>query len=304
MRIIWLNMKSYDCIIIGGGIAGLSAAIYLRRKNISTIVVTLDIGGRTNLPQFIENYPGYKKIEGYKIPLICKEQAEELGAEFAYEKVSKIKKEKDLFIVNDYSTKTILLAFGKSPRIMNAKNEIKFMGRGIDYNIRNYDSYKSKRVAIIGAGNSAFTSARELKGVAKEITIIHRSEFKADETLINEVKSFCRFVISNVKEFKGKDKMQSVLLENDEEINIDNIIINIGFESDVSFVKDLVNLNENSEIIINDRNETSVKGIYSAGDCSSVPFKQSIISAGEGAKAALAIYQFLSGSKVKTDWVH
>ena len=98
--------------------------------------------------------------------------------------------------------------------------------------------------------------------------------------------------------------MQSVLLENDEEINIDNIIINIGFESDVSFVKDLVNLNENSEIIINDRNETSVKGIYSAGDCSSVPFKQSIISAGEGAKAALAIYQFLSGSKVKTDWVH
>ena len=76
MRIIWLNMKSYDCIIIGGGIAGLSAAIYLRRKNISTIVVTLDIGGRTNFPQFIENYPGYKKIEGYKIPLICKEQAE------------------------------------------------------------------------------------------------------------------------------------------------------------------------------------------------------------------------------------
>jgi thioredoxin reductase (NADPH) len=297
-------MKSYDCIIVGGGIAGLSAAIYLRRKSISTLIITLDIGGRTNLPKFIENYPGYKKIEGYMIPLICKEQAEELGVEFAYEKVDNIKKEKDYFVVNNYNSKTILLAFGKSPRILNAKNEDKFMGKGIDYNIRNYESYKNKRVAIIGAGNSAFTTARELEGITKEITIIHRSEFKADETLINEVNSFCKFVNSNVKNFKGKDKLESVMLENNEEIKIDNIIINIGFENDISFVEGIVKLNGNNEIIINDRNETSVNGIFSAGDCSSVPFKQSIISAGEGAKSALAIYQFLSGSNVKTDWVH
>jgi len=295
-------MKSYDCIIVGGGIAGLSAAIYLRRKNISTLIITLDIGGRTNLPKFIENYPGYKKIEGYKIPLMCKEQAEELGTEFAFEKVTEIKKE-DLFVINNYQAKSLLLAFGKSPRILNAKNENNFIGKGIDYNVSNYESYKDKRVAIVGAGNSAFTSAKELKGIAKEITIIHRSEFRADETLVNEVKSFCKFITSNIKEFKGKDKLDSALLEN-KEIEIDNIIINIGFENDLSLVKDLVKLNENNEVIINDRNETSEKGIYSAGDCSSVPFKQSIISAGEGAKAALAIYQYVSGSKVKVDWVH
>ena len=94
-------MKSYDCIIIGGGIAGLSSSIYLRRKNISTLIITLDIGGRTNIPEYIENYPGYKKIEGYKIPLICKEQAEELGAEFSYEKVNEIKKEIDLPLVSE-----------------------------------------------------------------------------------------------------------------------------------------------------------------------------------------------------------
>ena len=93
-------------------------------------------------------------------------------------------------------------------------------------------------------------------------------------------------------------------MDNDKEIKIDNIIINIGFENDISFLNNIVKLNENNEIIINDRCETSCKGIYSAGDCSSVPFKQSIISAGEGAKAALAIYQYLSGSKVKTDWLH
>jgi thioredoxin reductase len=294
----------YDCIIVGGGMAGLSASVYLRRKSIKTLLITLDIGGRTNIPKFIENYPGYDRVEGYKIPLSVKEQAESLGLELKYEKIKKIKKQEDYFTVNNYATKTVLLAFGKAPRILNAENEDKFMGNGIDYNIVNYQRYKNKKVAIIGAGNSAFTSARELKGVASEIVIIHRSEFRADETLVNEIKSFCNFVNANVKEFKGDNKLKHVLLNNGKEIKVDNVIINIGFESDKSFLNGIVELNENDEININDRCETSEKGIFAAGDCSSVPFKQSIISAGEGAKAGLSIYQYLSGSKVKTDWVH
>ena len=294
----------YDCIIVGGGIAGLSASVYLRRKELKTLLITLDIGGRTNLPKYIFNYPGYDKIEGYKIPLSVKEQAEALGLEIKYEKVKEIKKHDDYFLVNNHSAKTVLLAFGKAPRILNAENEDKFMGNGIDYNIVNYQRYKSKKVAIIGAGNSAFTSARELNGIAGEITIIHRSEFKADETLVNEVKSFCNFVNANVREFKGDNKLRHVLLDNGREIKVDNVIVNIGFESDKSFLNDIVGLNDIGEIIINDRCETSEKGIYACGDCSSVPFKQSIISAGEGAKAALAIYQYLSGSKLKTDWAH
>ena len=157
---------------------------------------------------------------------------------------------------------------------------------------------------MIGAGNSAFTSAWELRDIAAEVVIIHRSEFKADETLVNEAASFCRFISSNVVEFKGKNNLESVLLENTEEIKVENVIINIGFENDISFLDGIVKLNESDEIIINDKCETSEKGIFAAGDCSSVPFKQSIISAGEGAKAALAIYQYLSGSKLKTDWVH
>tara|TARA_Y100000034_G_scaffold119808_1_gene161959 strand:- start:1443 stop:2330 length:888 start_codon:yes stop_codon:yes gene_type:complete len=294
----------YDCIIIGGGIAGLSAAIYLRRKEMKTLLLTVDIGGRTNLPKHILNYPGYKKIEGYKIPLECKEQAEELGLEIKYEKVEEIKKQEDYFLVNNHPAKTVLLAFGKAPRLLNAKGEKEFMGEGIDYNIYNYRRYKNKKVAIIGAGNSAFTTANELKGIAKEITIIHRSEFKADETLVKEVKSFCKFVLSNVKEFRGEKKLKHIILENDKEIKVDNVIINIGFENDKSFLDKMVKLNENDEIIINDKCETSEEGIYAAGDCSTVPYKQSIISAGEGAKAALAIYQYVSGSKVKMDWAH
>lgn len=294
----------YDCIIVGGGMAGLSASIYLRRKSLNTLLLTLDIGGRTNIPKFIENYPGFKKIEGYKIPLDVKEQAESLGLEIKYEKIKEIKKEKNYFIVNNHQAKTILLAFGKSPRLLNAENENKFMGKGIDYNVKNYNAYKNKKVAIIGAGNSAFTTAHELRNIVDEITIIHRSEFKADEALINEVSSFSRFVNANVLEFKGDNKLKHVLLDNNQKLNVDNVIINVGFESDISFLNDLIELNENNEIIINDRCETSQKGIFAAGDCSSVPFKQSIISAGEGAKAALAIYQYLSGSKVKTDWLH
>ena len=294
----------YDCIIVGGGIAGLSAAIYLRRKDVKTLLITLDIGGRTNIPKYIVNYTGYDKIEGYKVPLNAKEQAESLGLEIKYEKIHKVEKMEDYFVVNNHAAKTVLLAFGKAPRILNAENEEKFMGNGIDYNIRNYQKYKNKKVAIIGAGNSAFTSAQDLKGIASEITIIHRSGFKADETLVSEVKSFCSFINANVKEFKGDGKLKHVLLDNDKEIKVDNVIINIGFESDKSFLKNIVDLNEIDEIIINDMCETSEKGIFAAGDCSTVPFKQSIIAAGDGAKAALAIYQYLSGSRVKTDWVH
>src|SRR3989344_1629281 len=294
----------YDCIIIGGGVAGLSASVYLRRKSLKTLLVTLDIGGRTNIPKYIENYTGIEKIEGYKIPLSMKEQAESLGLEIKYEKVHGIKREDDSFIVNNHKSRTVLLAYGKSPRILNARNEEKFIGKGIDYNVRNYESYSGRRVAIIGAGNSAFTSAKEMKEVAKEIIIIHRSEFKADESLVDEVKSFCSFIPGNVSKFKGDDKLRSVVLNNGNEIKVDNIIINIGFENDISFLDGIVKLNESDEIIINDKCETSEKGIFAAGDCSSVPFKQSITSAGEGVKAALAIYQYLTGSKVKTDWLH
>lgn len=294
----------YDCIIVGGGVAGLSASIYLRRKSMNVMLITLDIGGRTNIPKYIENYPGYDRIEGYKIPLNMKEQAEYLGLEIKYEKVTSIEKENDYFLVNKYPARTVLLAFGKAPRILNAENEAKFMGNGIDYNIKSFQRYKNKKVAVIGAGNSAFTTAHELKGIAKEITIIHRSAFKADETLVREVKSYCMFVVGNVKEFRGDSKLKHIILDNGKELKIDNAVINIGFENDGSFMNNIVKLNENNEIIINDRCETSENGIFCAGDCSSVPFKQSIISSGEGAKAALAIYQYLTGSKVKTDWMH
>lgn len=294
----------YDCIIIGGGVAGLSASVYLRRKDIKTLLITLDIGGRTNIPKYIMNYTGIEKIEGYKIPLSMKEQAESLGLEIKYEKVHKIERNQDYFLVNNHAAKTVLLAFGKAPRILNAKSEGKFMGWGIDYNIRDYHRYNNKKVAIIGAGNSAFTTANELRGITREMTIIHRSEFKADELLVNEIKPFCNFVSGNVAEFKGDSKLKHVLLDNGKEIKVDNVIVNIGFENEKSFLNNIVELNDLGEIIINDRCETSEKGIFAAGDCTSVPFKQSIISAGEGVKAALAIYQYLTGSRVKTDWLH
>src|SRR3990167_7613351 len=101
----------YDCIIVGGGIAGLSAAIYLRRKDVKTLLITLDIGGRTNIPKYIVNYTGYDSVEGYKIPLNAKEQAESLGLEIIYEKINKIEKVEDYFTVNNHATRTVLLAF-------------------------------------------------------------------------------------------------------------------------------------------------------------------------------------------------
>lgn len=294
----------HDCIIIGGGMAGLAAAIYLRRKDLQTLMLTIETGGRINLPKYIENYPGIKKIEAYKLPLTCKKQAEELGLEINYEKVNKISKNEDYFLVNNYATKTILLALGKSPRMLNIEGEKEFLGNGIDYNAKDFSKYKNKKVAIIGAGNSAFTSAKELRKIAKEITIIHRANLKADESLVNEVKSYSKLIKANPLEFKGDKKLKYILLDNDKQIKIDNVLLNIGYENDISFIKDLVKINKDNEIIINDKCETSHEGIYASGDCTSVPYKQCIIAAGEGAKAALSIYSYISGSKVKSDWAH
>ena len=129
----------YDCIIIGGGVAGLSASIYLRRKSLNVLMLTLDIGGRTNLPKYIENYPGFSKIEGYKIPLSMKEQAESLGLEIRYEKVHEVRKDGGNFFVDGYGTKTVLL----QKIILEKKNFLVFPSHSPTGNVIWYPKRKS-----------------------------------------------------------------------------------------------------------------------------------------------------------------
>lgn len=313
-------IRMYDVIVVGAGAAGLTAAVYTCRKKLKTLVISFDLGGQTNLTSNIENYPGVEPMHGNELMLKFEKNAKSFGAELVYGKVVRIeKKDKDFSVILSngevYETKTVILAFGKVPKTLCIPGEEKFLGRGISTSAV-YDShfYHGKKVAVVGGGNSALEAVIELAKTAVKVYLIHRrEEFRADGVIIDKIKRLknAEIILNTVaKEVKGDNRLKSLCVENlkngeHKELEIEGIFIEIGFMIDASMVKDLVKLNERGEIIIDDRCNTSCPGIFAAGDSTTVPFKQTVISAGEGAKAGLEAYRYLTGGKgVTIDWTH
>ncbi len=308
----------YDVIIIGAGPAGLTAAIYTSRRNLKTIVLTKDLGGQVIKTPYIENYPGFKKIEGFKLIKNMEEQVKDLGVEIKYEEVVKIIPKEKTFVVETrerkYESRTVILAFGKTPRSLNVPGEKEFSGKGISY-CATCDAplFRDKIVAVIGGGNSALDATLLLSSLAKKVYLVHRrDEFRAFESLVEEAKrkKNVEFVLSHVvEEFKGDDILRSMILKNvktgeRKEIKVDGVFIEIGSEVKTDFIKGLVKLDKNNHIIVNNNCETSRPGIFAAGDVTNIPFKQIVVAAGEGAKAGLNAYNYLHGIKAEIiiDW--
>jgi len=311
-------MEMYDVIIIGAGPAGLTAAIYTSRRNLKTIVLTKDLGGQVIKTPYIENYPGFKKIEGFKLIKNMEEQVKDLGVEIKYEEVVKIIPKEKTFVVETrerkYESRTVILAFGKTPRSLNVPGEKEFSGKGISY-CATCDAplFRDKIVAVIGGGNSALDATLLLSSLAKKVYLVHRrDEFRAFESLVEEAKrkKNVEFVLSHVvEEFKGDDILRSMILKNvktgeRKEIKVDGVFIEIGSEVKTDFIKGLVKLDKNNHIIVNNNCETSRPGIFAAGDVTNTPFKQIVVAAGEGAKAGLNAYNYLHGIKAEIiiDW--
>lgn len=312
-------MKKYDVIIIGGGAAGLTAAIYTCRKNLKTAVISVDWGGQTNLTSHIENYPGVEPMPGPLLMSKFKDGATRYGAEFINGKVTKVDKKNTGFTITlssneTYECRAVILAFGTVPRELGIPGEGKFLGRGLS-TCTTCDAplFKNKIVAVIGGGNSAVEGALELAKVgAKQIYLVHRrNEFRADEITMEQVKKekTIEFVtpyepteITGDKFVNGL-KIRQAETKQEKTLSVQGVFKEIGFIVDVSSVKHLVKINERNEIVTDERLNTSVQGIFAAGDVTTVPYKQTVISAGEGAKAALECYCYLSGQKqVSIDW--
>ena len=318
--------ESYDVIIIGAGAAGLTASIYTARKKLKTLNISVDVGGQSNLTVHIENYPGYfKHTPGYpsgpKLMQLFEEQANSFGAERIGGKVVKISKSKANFVVElsnneKYECKAVILAYGKVQRMLGIPGEDKFFGRGVS-TCATCDAplFRNKTVAIVGGGNSALEAAELLSRFSNKVYLIHRRDaFRADEITIDKVKATGKveFVLNSVpKEVKG-EKFVTGLVVTDVNTNKDSILavqgvfIEIGYVIETTLVKDLVKLNENNEIIVNSRCETSMEGLFAAGDLTNVPYKQTVISAGEGAIAALSAYNYIQKTEgkpaIKSDW--
>ncbi len=311
---------TYDVIIIGAGAAGMTSGIYTARKNLKTLIVSIGVGGQTAIPSKIENYPGFDEVNGFELMAKFQMQAMKWGAEMITGKVQSLDKKEDgtflLKLANEeeYSAKAVILAFGKTPNNLGVPGEDKFMGKGVSVCVTcDGPLFRNKSIVIVGGGNSALGGVQEMAGIAKKIYLVHRrNEFRADEIEVKRTKALenVEFVLSSVPtEVKGDQFVQALSVKNlnTEEVRdleVDGVFIEIGFKVDSNFLGELVKRNERNEIIIDNNNLTSQAGVFAAGDVTNVQFKQTVISAGEGAKAALSAYHYLSGAKgtVSVDW--
>ena len=316
----------YDVLIVGGASAGLTAAMYASRQGLKTLVITKDIGGQALLTNAIENYPPFEHIGGFELMQKFEQQARNFGAEFAYEEVLSITEHKEGgFIIKtnnkdiEYVGYALILAFGKTPRDLNVKGEKELSGRGVSYcAVCDGPFFKNKKVAIVGPGDPALEAALYLKEIASQLYMIHKtdkpigSEESIDLLQNKDNKNRITFISSSiVKAINGNSKVESLTLydsktRSESKLDVDGIFVEMGYVAKTDIVKDLVNLNGNKEIIVDKYCGTSTKGIFAAGDVTDVPYKQAIISAGQGAIAALSAYNFLQRLKgrpaIKADW--
>ncbi len=308
----------YDVIIVGGAAAGLTAAIYTTRRALKTLVVTQDIGGQAATTPDIENYPGYENIDGLELMGKFKSQAEKYGAEFVYEEVKEVKKDGETIKVRtntkEFESRAVILAFGLTHRHLGIPGEEEFIGKGVSY-CATCDAplFKQKDVAVVGGGNSAMDAAILLSKLANKVYLIHRrNEFRGEQVLIdriNEAENIEIIYNSQVKEIKGETVVKNLVLANInddsqvKEINLNGVFVEIGYQVKGDLVEGLVDLDAKNQILVNNNNETSTPGIFAAGDVTNISYKQIVISAGEGAKAALQAYKYLNAGKpTGVDW--
>ncbi|MBS3171353.1 thioredoxin-disulfide reductase [Candidatus Woesearchaeota archaeon] len=308
-------MEFYDVVIIGGGAAGLTSAIYSCRKSLKTLLIKgPHPGGETALTKNIENYPGYEKGSGSELMDSFERQAKKFGTEFIEDLVINVSKKSNKFLVKlesnkEFESKTVILAFGRKRRKLNIPGEDKFLGRGLSTcTICDAPLFAKKVVAVIGGGNSAVEGAVELSSIAKKTFLIHRREdFKADEITVKEMKKKknVELVLNTMPlEILGENfvtglKIKDLKTNKEKTIPLEGVFTEIGYDTDTTIVKDMVDKNELGEIIVDLKCKTKTPGLFAAGDLTLVPYKQTVISAGQGSIAALEAHKYILELKRK-----
>ncbi len=301
--------RIYDLIIIGAGPAGITAAVYAARKKIDTLVVTKDIGGQAALSGDIQNYTGYQFISGPELA----EKFEEHMRKFNFdirenEEVTKLAAKQNNFLVktdkNSYRAKTVIVASGKKSRELGISGEKEFKNKGLVY-CATCDAplFSEDDVAVIGGGNSALDATLQLMKIANYVYIINRSNsLRGDEIMQEKIKESKKVSILNnsqVIEILGDNFVNAIKIKKDKKVEtlaVQGIFVEIGLIPNSNFAVDL-NKTKSGEIKVNNKNETNIPGIFAAGDVTDVFEKQIIIAAGEGAKATLSVFRYLSSRK-------
>lgn len=288
----------YDCIIVGAGTAGLTAAIYLRRASKKVLVLEAkSYGGQIVNALKIENYPGEPNISGFEFAEKIYNQSLDLGTEILFEKVINIENNFDYKEVitskNRYKCKAIILATGSDNRKLELENEDNLIGKGISYCATcDGNFYKDKIVAVIGGGKTAIEDALYLSDIASKVYLIHRRDLdKIDKENIETISN------SNIVKINGDNKLGSIDIKNKDgkitNIKIDGLFIAIGrIPENQNFAK-LINLDEKGYIISNEECNTNVPGIFVAGDARTKKVRQLVTAAGDGAIAATEVLKYI-----------
>jgi len=298
-----MKEKIYDLIIVGAGPAGLTAAVYAGRYLLNTLVIGELKGGTISQAHNVCNFPSYKSITGTELTKRLVEQVRYLGIKIEHGRVEAIKKNGDFEIKTSssiYRSKTIILASGSEKRKLNVSGEKEFLGRGVS-NCATCDAtfFKDKNVAVIGGSNAALTSALLLSEYAKKIYIIYRKEkfFRAEPAWIKQVednKKIQPVFNSIIKEIIGSNNVEKIILDSNRELYVDGVFIEIGVIPNTGLAEQL-NLDlDNGYIITEKTQNTSLQGVFAAGDITNNPLKQAVTASAEGAIAASSAYELIT----------
>ena len=296
-------------IIIGGGPAGVSAGIYAARQKLNTLLIAKTFGGQMARKAVdIENYPGFEKISGLELIQKFEKHLRKNKIEIERDLAGKVQKIDGGFSVStksrkQFQAKAVIITSGADPRPLEVPGEKEFIGKGVSYcTACDGPLFSDKDVAVVGGGNSGFEAALALKNYAKKVYILEfSSEIKADEANQKLAEKSGVEIIANaaLKEIRGEKFVSSLVYKDRKSeklitLKVQGVFVEIGSQPATSFVKDLVEFSERDEIIVDPKtNMTKTPGLFSAGDVTDVRYKQIIIAAGEGAKAALSAYEYL-----------
>lgn len=301
--------QTYDVIILGAGPAGLSSAIYTGRAMLDTLILEKGApGGQILMTDFIENYPGFPDgIAPVELTKSFRKQAERFGAKIGIDTVKELQREGQLWKVcgnkNEYLTRAVIIATGANFRRLGVKGEGKFTGRGVSY-CATCDGFffKDKVVAVVGGGNWALTEAIFLTKFARQVKVIHRrDQFRAEKILQERTLAHEKMEViwdTVIEEILGDTTLKSLTVKNVKtgelsDLEVDGLFVSIGTIPNSDLVKDLLDLNEWREIVVGKKMETSLPGLYAAGDVTDACPEQVATAVGTGVAAAIAIDEYL-----------
>lgn len=318
-----MEQEVYDVLIVGAGIAGLTAALYAARQGLRTLVVGADLGGQLLMASEIQNFPGFESVRGFELIQRVEAQARAYGAEIVFDEIAEVGREGNVFVAKglngEYRALSLILACGKAPKELGVPGERELKGRGVSYCVVcDAPLFRGRTVALVSWGYHGLENANTLAGHARKVYWVFPGEKPyEDEDAVQAL--LARGNVELVPRaqpvaIKGERRVEALVVRDrvsgeERELKVDGVFVEIGYEPKTEFLKGFVQLNEKGEVVVDKECRTSQPGVFAAGDVTDIPYKQAVISAGMGAIAALSAYRYvmeLKGRRVAavSDWRH